>query len=406
MAEYQVTIDAADVQELFQGDDGVKILVEKVLNQVLQAQASEQLQAGPYERTADRQGYRNGTRARKLTTRVGTLTLRIPQLREGQFSTDLFARYQRSEQALVLALMEMVVNGVSTRKITAITEELCGTEFSQSTVSALYQRLDPIVTAWNMRSLQGTRYPFLLVDALVLRIREDAQVKSWSGLIATGVNAAGYREILGLGLGDSESEATGTTFFQGLKDRGLHGVDWVISDDHRGLVNAVQRQFQGATWPRCQTHTMRNILDATPKAHRARFPADVRAIFEAPDPTKARTLWDAVVTEWADRAPQAVKVLESAFEAATAILVLPERYRQRLRTTNSQERLNEEIRRRERVIRIFPNRDSVIRLLGALLLEIHEKWTTGTRYLDMEEYAAWRAERAGTAQTGTVVAMR
>ena len=151
MAEYQVTIDAADLQELFQGDDGVKVLMEKVLNQVLQGQVSEQLQAGPYERTAERQGYRNGTRTRKLTTRVGTLTLRIPQVREGQFSTDLFARYQRSEQALVLALMEMVVNGVSTRKITAITEALCGTEFSKSTVSVLCKRLDPIVTAWNTR---------------------------------------------------------------------------------------------------------------------------------------------------------------------------------------------------------------------------------------------------------------
>ena len=282
-------------------------------------------------------------------------------------------------------------------------EELCGTEFSKSTVSALCQRLDPLVTAWNTRSLQGHSYPFLLVDALVLRIREDAQVKSWSGLIATGVNAAGYREILGLGLGDSESEATWTAFFQGLKDRGLHGVDWVVSDDHRGLVNAVQRPCQGATWQRCQTHTLRNILDATPKAHRTRLHADVRAIVEAPDPAKARTLLDAVLTEWADRAPQAAKVLEGAFEAATAILVLPERYRQRLRTTNAQERLNEEIRRRERVI---PNRDSEIRLLGALLLEIHEKWTTGTRYLDMEEYEAWSAERADTATTGTVVAMR
>jgi len=171
-------------------------------------------------------------------------------------------------------------------------------------------------------------------------------------------------------------------------------------------VKAVQRQFQGATWQRCQPHTMRNLLDATPKVHRSRLPADVRAIFEAPDPTKARTWLDAVLTEWAARAPQAIKVLEGAFEAATAILVLPERYRQRLRTTNAQERLNEEIRRRERVVRLCPNRDSVIRLLGALLLEVHEKWTTGTRYLDMEEYAAWCTERADSAPTGTVVAMR
>ena len=404
MADYQVTIDAADLPNLFRGDDGVKMLMEKVLNQILQAQAAEQLQAAPYERTDDRQGYRNGTRSRKLTTRVGTLTLRIPQLREGQLSTELFARYQRREQALVLALMEMVVNGVSTRKISAITEELCGTAFSKSTVSALCQRLDPVVTAWNTRPLRDQRYPFLLVDALVLRIREDGQVKSWSALVATGVNTQGYREVLGLGLGDSESDATWTAFFRTLKDRGLQGVDWVISDDPRGLVKAVQAQFQGATWPRCPTHPMRNLRDATPKAHRARLHADVRAIFEAPDPSKARTLLQAVVTEWTDRAPRAVQVLERAFEAATAILVLPERYRQRLRTTNSQERLNEEIRRRERVIRIFPNPASVVRLLGALLLEIHEKWTTGTRYLDMEEYEIWRAERTA-AVPGKVVTL-
>jgi len=403
MADYQVTIDAADLQALFHGDDGVRVLMEKVVNQILQAQATEQLRAAPSERTEERQGYRNGTRARKLTTRVGTLTLRIPQLREGQLSTELFARYQRSEQALVLALMEMVVNGVSTRKISAITEELCGTEFSKSTVSGLCKRLDPIVTAWNTRPLQDQHYPFLLVDALVLRIREEDQVQSWSALVATGVNAQGYREVLGLGLGDSESEGTWTAFFRSLKDRGLQGVDWVISDDHRGLVKAVHAQFQGATWQRCQTHTMRNILEVTPKGHRSRLHADVRAIFEAPDPSKARTLLAAVVSEWTPVAPQAVKVLEGAFEAATAILVLPERYRQRLRTTNSQERLNEEIRRRERVIRIFPNQASVFRLVGALLMELHEKWTTGTRYLDMEEYAQWRAERA--AAPGKVVTL-
>ena len=183
-------------------------------------------------------------------------------------------------------------------------------------------------------------------------------------------------------------------------------MDWVISDDHRGLVNAVQRPCQGATWQRCQTYTLRNTLDATPKAHRVRRHPDVRAIFEAPDPTKARTPLDAVLTEGADRAPQAVRVLEGALEWAMGIRVLPERYRQRLRTTTAQESLNEEIRRRERVIRIFPNRDSIIRLLGALLLEIHEKWTTEPRYLDREEYTTWCAERAAHVPAGTVVAIR
>jgi len=171
-------------------------------------------------------------------------------------------------------------------------------------------------------------------------------------------------------------------------------------------VNAAQRPCQGVTWPRCQTHPLRNIVDATPTAHWPRLHADVRPIFEAPDPAKARPLLDAVITEWADRAPQTVRVLEGALEAVAAILVLPERYRQRLRTTNAQERLNAEIRRRERVLRIFPNRDSVIRLLEALLLEIYERWTTGTCYLDREESEAWSAERTDSAPTRTVVAMR
>jgi putative transposase len=192
-------------------------------------------------------------RPRRLTTRVGQLTLRVPQVREGQFSPELFARYQRSEQALVLALMEMVVNGVSTRKVSAITEEWCGTSCSKSTVSALCARLDPLVTAWNERHLGEQAFPFVLADALVVKVREQERVRALAALIAIGVNAAGYREILGIQLGDSESEGSWTTFFAWLKRRGLSSVDLVVSDAHTGLVAAVQRQFQGCTWQRCQT---------------------------------------------------------------------------------------------------------------------------------------------------------
>src|SRR5579875_1193196 len=208
MAQYNITVDDEVLKGLFTGDKGISQLLDQVLNQVLKAQASEQLQAEPYERSEERQGYRNGTRPHPLTTRVGTLTLRVPRLRNGSFSTELFARYQRSEQALLLALVEMVINGVSTRKITAITEELCGAEFSKSTVSDLCKRLDPIVQAWNERNLREKRYPFVLVDAIVLRIREEGRVRSRAAMIATGVNEEGYREILGMMLGDSDSEAS------------------------------------------------------------------------------------------------------------------------------------------------------------------------------------------------------
>ena len=400
MTQYQLTLDGEAVQRLFTGDGQLGRLVEAVLNQVLNAQVAEQLQAAPYERSEQRQGYRNGYKPRQLTTRVGALTLLVPQVREGQFSTEVFARYQRSEQALVLTLMEMVVNGVSTRKVARITEELCGTSFAKSTVSDLCKSLDPLVTAWNERDLSGSRYPFVLVDALVVKVREEGRVRAVSALVATGVNDQGYREILGLQVGDSESERTWQDFFIWLKSRGLAGVDLLVSDQHGGLVKAVQQQFQGASWQRCQTHLSANIADATPKALQDAVHARLRPIFDAPDETTARTLLASFVHDYQTLAPAAVATLERGFDDATAVLALPRPYRQRLRTTNGQERLNEEIRRRERVIRIFPNRASTMRLLGALLMEQDEQWSTGKRYFDMTAYWQWRAASSAPAAVG------
>ena len=393
MTQYQLTLDTETVQRLFTGDGQLGRLVEAVLNQVLNAQVTEQLQVAPYERSDQRQGYRNGYKPRQLTTRVGALTLLVPQVRDGAFSTELFARYQRSEQALVLTLMEMVVNGVSTRKVARITEELCGTAFAKSTVSDLCKALDPLVSAWNERDLSTQRFPFVLVDALVVKVREAGRVRAVSALVATGVNEQGYREVLGLQVGDSESERTWQEFFIWLKGRGLGGVDLVVSDHHGGLVKAVQAQFQGATWQRCQTHLSANIADATPKALQEEVHARLRPIFTAPDETTARILLASFVSDYQTKAPAAVATLERGFDDATAVLALPAPYRVRLRTTNGVERLNEEIRRRERVIRIFPNRESVVRLLGALLMEQDEVWTTGKRYFDMTAYWQWRERR-------------
>ena len=395
MTPYQLTLDPSVLQRLFTsgGEHQLAQVLEAVLNQVLEAQMAEQLNAERYERTEERQGYRNGYKPRQLTTRAGRLTLRVPQARDGSFSTELFARYQRSEQALILTLMEMVVNGFSTRKVAAITEELCGREFAKSTVSDLCKGLDPLVAAWNDRDLSGTRYPFVVVDALVLKVREGGRVRARSALIATGVNEAGYREILGMQLGDSESERSWSDFFVWLKARGLAGVDLVVSDHHGGLVNAVRVQFQGATWQRCQMHLSANIADATPKALHQEVHARVRALFEAPDVETARLLLARFVADYSKTAPAAVATLERGFDDATAVQALPAAYRTRLRTTNGQERLNEEIRRRERVIRIFPNRESAIRLLGALLMEQDEVWSTGRRYFEMADYWTWRASQ-------------
>ena len=250
MAQLQVNLDLDQLKTVFADDEAMTRLVEQMLNQILEAQVAEHIGAARYERSEDRMAYRNGHRFRHLTTRVGRLTLKVPQTRDGSFSTELFARYQRSEQALVLALMEMTLQGVGTRKVTKITEQLCGSSFSKSTVSRLCKQLDARVSAWRNRPL--TEMPFVIVDALVIKVRRDEAVRSTSALVALGINKQGQREVLGLYLGDSESEATWSAFFQNLKERGLSGVDLIVSDNHTGLVKAARKFFQGAMWQRCQ----------------------------------------------------------------------------------------------------------------------------------------------------------
>jgi putative transposase len=366
-------------------DEAFSKLLEEIFNQVLLAQSTEQLGAAPYERTEGRTAYRNGVRERQLTTRVGTLTLRVPRHRNGQFSTELFMRYQRSEQALMLAMMEMVINGVSTRKIESITEELCGKKFSRSTISTLCKNLDPMVNAFRTRPLES-HYPFVMVDAIYVKVRENKRIQSRGLLIAIGINEEGYREVIGFQLANSESENSWGEFFGSLKERGLKDVHLVTSDDHKGLVNAVRKHFQEASWQRCQTHFSRNMLDHAPKALQPEIKEDLGRLYESVDLESARKVRDQIIAKYEARAPKATSLLDEAFDDITAVLALPFRYRKRLRTTNGVERLNEEIRRRERVIRIFPNEASVIRLMGALLMEQDEKWQTGRKYFDMELY--------------------
>ncbi len=279
----------------------------------------------------------------------------------------------------------MVVNGVSTRKVENITEELCGKKFSKSTVSELCKTLDPLVHNFRTRPLDN-HYPFLLVDAIYVKVREDGRVQSRGLLIAIGVNEEGRREIIGFHVANSESESSWGEFFSSLKDRGLEDVRLITSDDHKGLVKAVRKYFQGATWQRCQTHFSRNILDHTPKALQPEIKEDLRQLYEAIDLDSARKVRDQIINKYESKAPKAVTLLDEAFDDVIAVLILPLKYRKRLRTTNGVERLNEEIRRRERVIRIFPNEASVIRLMGALLMEQDEKWQTGRKYFDMDLY--------------------
>lgn len=394
MAQYYITLTEELLHGLFVSngrDDAFKKLLETIFNQVLLSQSVEQIGADPYERTDERTAYRNGLRERQLTTRVGTLTLRVPRHRNGEFSTELFERYQRSEQALLLAMMQMVVSGVSTRKVENITEELCGRKFSKSMVSELCKKLDPAIFAFQNRPLTK-HYPFLVVDAIYLKVREDDKVQSRGLLIVIGISEDGQREIIGFKVANSESEISWGELFDSLKARGLKNVHLITSDNHKGLVNAVKKHFQEASWQRCQTHFSRNILDQTPKMHQPELKEAMRQIYEAVDIESARKYKADIMLKYESKAPKAMKLLDEAFDDITAVLTLPLKYRKRLRTTNGIERLNEEIRRRERVIRIFPNEASVIRLMGALLMEQDEKWQTGHKYFEMDLYYSTRKE--------------
>ena len=390
MATFEITIDDEKIQELLHGDRGMAVLLEPILNQILQAEMTDYLGAAPGERTDDRQGYRNGSYQRQLTTRVGTLELEVPRDREGEFQTALFQRQERSEKALVLALMQMVVQGVSTRRVKKITTELCGREFSSSTVSRLTEDLDEQVEAWAERSLEQ-EYPFLVLDAMHLKVRRQGGVRSTTVMLAVGIGEDGQREILGLETAFSETEEAWRRFIRGLKERGLSGVELATSDAHPGLIQALKEAFPGLIWQRCQAHFRRNVLDRTPSGYRDRMHQILDQLLEAPSQKEAQSRFEEIADELEKRAEAALEVLEEGLIDATAVLALPGKYRRRLRTTNMVERFIEEIRRREKVVRIFPNRESAYRLVGALCAETHEEWSTGRRYLDMNEYFDWKS---------------
>lgn len=371
----------------------LKEIVERVLQELLEAEMTEHVGATPYERTTERTGQRNGYKPRTLRTRVGTLNLLVPQDREGTFSTRLFSRYQRNEKALVLALMEMYVEGVSTRKVKEVTEALCGTSFSKSLVSELAGRLDSELEAWRNRRLEAEAYPYLFVDARYEKVRVDGRVVSQGVLVVSAVRDDGFREILGVEIADTESEATYQDLFRSLKARGLRGVELVVCDDHEGLKAAVSRHFQGASRQRCQVHYSRNLLGMVGYAKRKELAADLRAIFAASDRRSAFELASSVAERWRQKGNEKVAChLEEHVEECLACLAFPESHRRRIRTTNGLERLNQEIKRRTRVVRIFPNTEACLRMITALAVEFSEEWVTGRRYLDMRELKEHRRE--------------
>lgn len=364
-------------------DDVLRQMVTTLVQSLVEQEFTHFLGAGPHERTATRTGWRNGVRERQFTTRVGTLTLRIPRDRAGEFSPTLFARYQRSEQAFMLALTEMYLHGVSTRKVTQIVETLCGVRVSASEVSALVKRLDTELLAWRTRSLAGTRYPLLVLDAHHEQVRREGHVRATAMLWVIGVTATGHREHLGCWLGASESLESWTDVFADLTRRGLTGVTYAVSDEHHGLVSALTRFWPDALHQRCQVHYLRNLLSkVTSPRLQQQLVAALRDVWGAPTRAEAEARLAGLVAALRKSLPLVATWLEETAHATLTVYALPTSEQQRkLRSTNGIEHEHAEIRRRTRVIRIFPNEASLLRLVTALAIERNEQWLTRRYFL-------------------------
>jgi len=389
MATYNITLDEEMARELFLSsytEGAMKELLTQILNQVLDARATDLCGAEPYEQSVERTDYRNGYRDRSLITRFGKIELSVPRLRgQSVLGEGLIEGYNRSEQALMAGIAEMVINGVSTRKVDAVAQALFGTSISKSQVSRVLKMLDPVVEEFRQRPLCEW-YPFLIVDAMYIKVRESDKVVSKALYLAIAINEAGKREIIGVTVNDRESKESYREFFKGLKARGLKRIDLAVSDSHEGLVEALKEEFTGSSWQRCQTHFTKNMRDKCPKRIWAEAKEMLTSIYTARNIEEARRQRDETLSFLTKEAPKAAELLDGAFDDITAVFALPLKYRKKLRTSNMIERLNEEIRRRERPIRIFPSDDSVIRILGALAMEIHEKWAIQRLDFSMDEY--------------------
>ena len=378
MAQLNITLNQEEIQALLLDDRGeaFKKILQTSLNKILQAESAEQLKAAPYERSEERTDCRNGSRDRDLNTRVGRITLHVPRHRNVPFKTLVFDNYSRSEAALVAGMAEMVVNGVSTRKVSRVMETLCGTSFSKSAVSDVCKDLETAVKEFQTRPLEGD-YPFLTVDATYFKVRENSRIISKAFMIAYGTNAEGHREILGFGVYANESSATWTDFLLSLKKRGLTGLLMITSDAHEGILNAIGKVFPTVPWQRCQFHFSRNITDKAPKKYQTGLRAELQELFNCKTIAEARKVRDRIIEDYRDVAESAVVCLDEGFESSMTVMLLPAWLRRFYRTSNQIERLNKELKRRSKVIGVFPNEDSVLRLMGSVLMERHDAMLAG-----------------------------
>ncbi len=359
--------------------DAIRLLI----NAAMLLERQKFIGAGPYERSAERQAHANGFKDKTLQTRLGALTVAVPQVREGGFYPQSLEKGVRSERALKLALAEMYVQGVSTRKVAAITEQLCGFEVSSAQVSRAAAELDAVLAAWRTRPLGEYRYVYL--DARYEKVRQDGQVRDAAVLIASGVDAAGKRAVLGVSVALSEQEVHWRTFLQSLVERGLRGVQLIISDAHGGLLAARRAVFGGVPWQRCQFHLQQNAQAYVPRQElKVEVAAAIRAIFQAPSLQEAKRLLGETVQGYRAVAPKLATWMEENLVEGLMVFAFPPAHWRLIRTTNGLERLNQEVRRRTRVARLFPNEGACLRLVTAVVMEISEEWETGKAYLTFD----------------------
>lgn len=385
MTQINITIDLEELKEKVENsslESPVKASLSLILNSLMEKERDEYIKALPHERSEDRRGYRNGYYARELITSVGKLKLKVPRTRDGAFSTSVFKKYERWEQALILSMMEMVVNGVSTRKVSKIVEELCGEKVSKSFVSELTKNLDPIVNDWRNRPLNTLYYPYMYVDAMYIKVRENDKVVSKGVYIAIAVNENGAREIIGLQVNHAESMENWSRFFEYLKSRGLQSPKMIISDAHAGLIKSIKQSFLGTSWQQCTVHFLRNIVETLPKKNTEIAREELKDIFRTSNLMHARELKNQFIDKYYDEKgfKKAIEILDEGFEDAVQFHSRPVTHHKYIRSTNMLERVNREIRRREKVITIFPNDQSAIRTIGSVLMHIEEGWK-GKTYL-------------------------
>ena len=393
MARREDTTKLGLVKEAIESDrDFLVQELRPVLQEILEEEMTEALGAAKGERSPDRVGYRSGYYTRGLTTRVGHMELRVPQDRHGRFSTELFERYQRSEKALVSALAEMYVKGVSTRKVRAVTEKLCGREFSASSISRINKTLDRDLARFSMRKLE-VAHPYLVLDARYERVRESGVIRHRAVLIAIGIGWDGRRSVLAVELANRESKTSWRDFLVALKRRGLSGVEFVVSDNHEGLKQAIFETLPEAVWQRCYVHFLRNCLDHLPRKADDDCLRELRWMYDRRSLSEARSDLAAWLAKWQGKYPKLCGWVEESIEETFSYYRLPQAHHKHMKSTNMLERLNEEIKRRTYVVRIFPNEASCLRLVRALAAEIHEDWIEATRYLNMDLLREHKKER-------------